>query len=236
MSKKIIEKTRHFYTEIKNKIFSGIATRWLLNIFSPILAVTLLSSIILSVFISNFYNMSVVGTLKTDANSTAKYFESFLYPQYRDFATCAQMLVSDFDKKNMMEIQVSNTSGKIGYSSTGFAINELTITPDVLDARNGIASSWKCVFENTKEKIISVSVPLYNTENRVCGTVRLISSIQNLEKALINVYLIIFSIGFTIIALTAVSGIYFIKSIVIPVRQINEVALEIAEGNLTQTL
>ncbi len=230
---RIKQKLAHMQNEIRQKLFSGIAMRWILNIFSPILIVVTLSCIILCAFISNFYNMSAINTLKADAESTAKYFENFVYPQYRDFTTCAQLLVSDFDKKNMMEIQVSNTSGKIAYSSTGFAINELNITPDVLDARNGIQSKWTGTFDATKEKIISVSHPLYNTEGRVCGTVRLISSVQNLKETLVFFYVIIFLIGFAIIGLTAISGIYFIKSIVIPVRQINSVALEIAEGNLT---
>lgn len=207
--------------------------RWFLNIFSPVLAVVLLACIIICVFVNNFYKMSAKNTIVADAQSTAKYFESFVYPQYVDFATCAQLLVSDFDKKNMMEIQVSNTSGKIAYSSTGFAINEFNITPDVLDARNGKESSWSGVFETTNEKIISVSVPLHSTDGRVCGTVRLISSLEALNEVINYIYLVIFAVGFSIIALTAISGIYFIKSIVIPVRQINNVALEIAEGNLT---
>ena len=233
MKAKLKEKINSYYISIKQKIFSGITMRWMLNIFSPVVAVVVLSCIILGVFISNFYNVSALNTLRTDAQSSAKYFEDFVYPQYRDFATCARLLVSDFDKKNMMEMQVSNTSGKIAYSSTGFGINELNITPDVLDARNGKSSDWKGVFENTKEKIISYSVPLYNTEGRVCGTVRMISSLKPLTETLRYIYLIISLVGFSIIALTAISGIYYIKSIVIPVRQINEVALEIAKGNLT---
>lgn len=225
-------KVKNFFINLKSNLTSGIATRWLISVFAPVLAVVLLSCMILCVFVSNFYTTTVRNKLRFEAENTAKYFESYVYPEYRDFTTCAQLLVSDFDKKNMMEIQVSNISGKSAYSSTGFAVTELSITPDVLEARNGSASYWSGRLETTGEKIISFSAPLYNTDHNVCGTVRMISSLKNVEDLLSTIYLIVALVGFFIIALTAFSGLYFIKSIVMPVRQINKVTLDIAEGNL----
>lgn len=222
--------------DIRKKYFSGITTRWLLNVFGPVLAVVVLSCIILCVAISNFYGASVRNRLKMDAQSVVRYFENFVYPQYRDFNTCAQLLVSEFDQKNMMELQVSSLSGKNAYSSTGFAVNDMTVTPDVLSARSGNTSVFTSTLESTGEKIISVSMPLYGTENRITGTVRVISSLEKVNYMLNTVYFIIWLIGFFIIALTAFSGLYFIKSIVIPVRQINDVTLEIAKGNLSSNM
>ena len=96
----------------------------------------------------------------------------------------------------MMEIQVSNISGKSAYSSTGFAVTELSITPDVLEARAGDTSYWTGRLETTGEKIISYSAPLYNTDNRVCGTVRMLSSLKNIDELLSSIYLIIGLVGF----------------------------------------
>lgn len=225
-------KIKNIFQNLKTNLFSGIATRWLISVFDPVFAVVLLSCIILCVFVGNFYTATARNKLRAETENTAKYFESYVYPEYRDFTTCAQLLVSDFDKKNMMEIQVSNISGKSAYSSTGFAVTELSITPDVLEARAGDTSYWTGRLETTGEKIISYSAPLYNTDNRVCGTVRMLSSLKNIDELLSSIYLIIGLVGFFIIALTAFSGIYFIKSIVLPVRQINRVALDIAKGNL----
>ena len=225
-------KIRNVFNKLKSGLFSGIATRWLISVFGPVFTVVLLSCMILCVFVSNFYMSTVRSKLRAEAESTARYFESYVYPEYRDFNTCALLLVSDFDKKNMMEIQVSNISGKSAYSSTGFAVTELSITPDVIESRTGSSSYWTGKLETTGEKIISFSMPIYNTDNRVCGTVRMISSLKNVDDLLGNIYLIIALVGFFIIALTAFSGIYFIKSIVIPVRQVNKVALEIAKGNM----
>lgn len=220
------------FENFKSSVFSGIATRWMLSVFLPVFAIVLLACIIVCVIIGNFYSSSVRNKLRSNAESTAKYFESYVYPEYRDFSTCAQLLISDFEYKNMMELQVANISAKNAYSSTGFAVSELSITPDVVDARTGVSSSWTGKLETSGEKIMSFSAPLYNTDGRVCGTVRMISSLKNVDELLRSMYFYVSLIGFIIVAITAFSGIYFIKSIVIPVRQISKVTLEIAKGNM----
>lgn len=231
-----LKKIKNLITEFKHKYLSGITTRWVLNVFAPVVAVSLFSCIILSVFITNFYNANAKRALATEAESAAKYFDTFVYPQYRDFTTSAKLLASDFEKRNSMEMQISNLSGKNVFSSTGFAVGELVLSPDVIEARGGKTTYWDGYPESTDQHILSVSVPIHNTEGKVCGTIRMLSSLDNIEDFLINVYIIIGLIGFFIIALTAFTGIYFIKSIVIPVNQINKVALEIANGNMTDRI
>lgn len=236
MANKFFDKLKNAIPDIRKKYFSGITMRWILNVFGPVFAVVVLACIILCVFADNFYEASVKNRIKVDAESTVRYFDGFVYPQYRDFNTCAQLIVSDFDKKSMMELQVSNLSGKIAYSSTGFAVSELNVTPDVISARSGSTAVWIGKLESTGEKIISVSMPVYGADSRACGTVRMISSLEKVDNALRLIYLVIAAVGFFFIALTAVSGLYFIKSIVIPVRQINRVALEIAKGNMSSNV
>lgn len=231
-----INKIKQFFVDFKSKYLSGITSRWIINVFLPIIAIATFSCIILSVFTTNFYVVSAKNSLRTEAESAAKYFETFVYPQYRDFTTCAQLLVGDFDKKSIMEMQVSNLSGKNVFSSTGFAVSDVTISPDVIAARSGTTSFWEGYPDGKGEHIYSVAVPVHNTEGRVCGTIRMLSSVENMEDFLTMIYWIIGAVGFFIVALTAFSGLYFVKSIVIPVGEINKVTLNIAKGNLNSEL
>lgn len=229
-------KLKQLLTEFKNKYLSGITSRWVLNVFSPVVAAVVFACIIICVFITNFYNASARNTLVYEAESAAKYFDAFVYPQYHDFTTCAKLLASDFDKRDSMEMQIANLSGKSVFSSTGFAVSDAIISPDVIEARSGKTTYWQGRPESTNENILSVSVPIHNTEGKVCGTIRMICSLENITAFLNNIYWIIALIGLAFIALTAFSGIYFIKSIVIPVNQINDVALDIANGNMTKRI
>ncbi len=236
MQGEVLTKIKKFFADFHSKYLSGITIRWVLNVFAPVVSVVVFSCLILSVFISNFYTASARSSLKTEAESAAKYFETFVYPQYRDFTTCAQILVSDFDKKSIMEMQVSNLSGKNVFSSTGFAVSDVAISPDVIAARSGTTSFWQGHPESKSEHIYSVAVPVHNTDGRICGTIRMVASIENMENFLTTIYWIIGAVGFFIVALTAFSGLYFVKSIVIPVGEINKVALNIAKGNLNSSL
>ncbi len=231
-----MDKIKSFFTDFRSKYLSGITARWIINVFSPVVAVAVFSCIILSVFVSNFYTAAARSSLRTEAESAAKYFETFVYPQYRDFTTCAQLLVSDFDKQAIMEMQVSNLSGKNVFSSTGFAVSDVTVAPDVIAARSGTTSFWEGYPESTDEHIYSVAVPVHNTDGRICGTIRMISSVDGMDGFLTMIYWIIGGVGFFIVALTAFSGLYFVKSIVMPVNQINRVALDIAKGNLNSAI
>ncbi len=232
----IVKIKKFFIDDIKEKYLSGITMRWVLNVFSPVVAVVVFACVILSVFVTSFYNTSARNTLKTEAESSARYFETFVYPQYHDFTTSAKLVVSDFIKRDTMEMQISSLSGKNIFSSTGFAVSDLAVSPDVIEARSGKTAYWEGHPESTKEHIMSVCVPIHNTEGKVCGTIRMLSSIENLDSLLSLFYWIIALVGLFIIILTAFSGLYFIKSIVIPVNQINDVALDIANGNLTNRI
>ena len=233
MLKNIFDKVKNFIYALKKRIFTGITLRWLFNVFGLVFIVVIIASVLLCIFIKNFYYSNVESEMAVSAETTAKYFERYVYPQYKDFNTCAQLLVEDFDKKDAMEIQVSNLNGKIVYSSSGFSIGDVAITPDVVSARTGTAAHWSGNYVPSNEQIISISVPLYDSTGEVCGTLRLISSIERVNSTIKAIYTIIIICGLCIVALTAGSGIYFIKSIVIPVGEINKIALEISKGNMT---
>lgn len=219
--------------DIKTKYLSGITMRWVLYVFAPVVAVTAVACLVISVFTTNFYNASARKTLRTVAESSAWYYDDFVASQKGDFISQAKTVVSNFDSRDKMELQVSNLSGKTVLSSTGFAVGELSLSPDVIKARGGVTSHWTGTPDSADERIMSLSVPIHNSDGDVCGTVRVVSSMKKLDNALTQMYWMIAGIGFLFVALTAISGIYFIKSIVIPVNQINKVTLDIAKGNMS---
>ena len=132
-----------------------------------------------------------------------------------------------------MEMQVISMNGSIIYSSTGFAIVELNETPDLIEARKGRSSSWIGYNATSAERVVSVSQPLYTDDGIMVGTVRMMSSLRAVDKVLLQVTLAIVGVGLFIVLLTIFTGVYFIKSIVVPLSFINETAREIAKGNMT---
>lgn len=218
---------------LKKRIFTGITRRWLFNVFGVILVVVILTFSVLSVIVKSFYYNECRSTLRNSAEYMSRYFTDHIYPQYHSISASFMAMVEDFEDKSTMEMQVISITGNTIYSSTGFAIEELNETPDLVQALGGTPGEWIGYNAPSAERVVSVSLPLYTDDGTLCGTVRMMSSLRMVDRTLTTVNLIIFGVGAFIILLTAFTGTYFIKSIVLPVGDINETTMEIAKGDMT---
>ncbi len=240
MNKEYLEKLKSLYERgayyvalLKKHVFSGITRRWLVNIFGVTLLVVVLAFSIISAIVKNSYYNNCVNTLSASGEYMARYFESYVYPQYQSVSAGFMALVEDFEEKDIMEMQVISINGNIVFSSTGFAIEEINETPDLIAARGGKNDHWIGYSASADEQIVSVSLPLYTDDGILVGTLRMMSSLEQVARAVRTMNWGIFGIGLFIIALTAFTGTYFIKSIVLPVGLINDAALKITAGDMT---
>ena len=227
------EKAKAHFEMAQKHIFTGSTRRWLINVFGVILLVVILMFSLLCAIIKNSYYNNCTSTLRASADYVAKYFERHVYPQYHSVPAGFIALVEDFEDKSTMEMQVISLNGSTVFSSTGFTIAEVNETPDLLEARQGRSSSWIGYNAPSDERVVSVSMPLYTDDGIMVGSVRMMSSLRQVDKLLLQVNLTIVGVGFFIVLLTIFTGVYFIKSIVVPVSFINETAREIAKGNMT---
>jgi signal transduction histidine kinase len=225
------------YTKLRKAgirhIFTGISRRWLVNVFGVILLVVVLVFTVLSVVIKNFYYSECQSKLRNSGEYMARYFEGHIYPQYKSTSAAFMAMVEDFEDKSIMEMQLIDLSGGEVYSSTGFKVNELNSTPDLDMAMGGDMGSWIGYFAPSDERVVSVSLPLYKEEGQLVGIIRMMSSLKQVDRTLTTLNLFIIGVGICIILLTAFTGTYFIKSIVLPVGMMNDTTKEIAKGNMT---
>ncbi len=238
--KKIEERLQEFYKKLQQMvdvlhkhIFTGITRRWLINVFGVILLVVTIVFSALCAIVKNFYYSDCVNILSAGGEYMAKYFEQYIYPQYHSITAGFMAMVEDFEDKEMMEMQVISLNGNTVFSSTGFEITEVNETPDMVQARAGKVADWIGFSGTSEERILSVSMPLYTDDGIMVGTLRMISSMEQVDDMLLQINLVIIGMGIAIIILTAFTGTYFIKSIVLPVGFINETAQEISKGNMT---
>lgn len=229
----LYEKALELFRLAQKHIFTGITRRWLINVFGVILLVVILVFAVLCAIIKNSYYNNCTSTLRASGEYMSKYFERYIYPQYHSVTTGFRAMVEDFEEKSTMEMQVISLNGSVVYSTTGFEIEELNETPDLQQARDGKSASWIGYNAPSDERVVSVSQPLYTDDGIMVGTVRMMSSLRQVDKALLQLNLTIVGVGFFIILLTTFTGVYFIKSIVVPVSFVNETAREIAKGNMT---
>ncbi len=211
----------------------GITKRWAKNTLL-LTAVILLFMSIASVLAIIGYYRSYVSTLLTGYTNenVLNYFAPYIDAADDSFEQKAIEYIEDFDSKSLMEVQIVNKSGKI-WSSSGFTvINDVSEMEDVGKAfasKSGIAK-WSG-FNKNGEHIMSAAMVFPSQTGTFNGAVRFITSLHGIDVQIIILIFVIFIIYLVSIGLVAVSGMFFVQTIVTPVRDINDIAKQFASGD-----
>lgn len=217
-----------FFPKIK-----GIRRRWLLNSVSILVMILAVVVVAFSLFVKNYYSSGILTDMENKARTAANYFSSY-FASYNsgDYLTAAQDYVSSFEDGTRLELQFLDPSGKVIYSSNGLTLSgTMPETGDILDLqKTQEISPWVGTSEQTGERITAVSAPLlYNGE--LVGIMRYVTSMRLVERQVVVLTLVAVILAVSILILVYISNIYFVRSIVDPVKNITGIAQRIAGGS-----
>lgn len=212
-------------------MFKGITKRWVLNTLLVVIVVVLFVVFCLSYAVRIYYYNSVSQTLNT---ATAE-FVRVLEDNPSDtsgFVTTARDYVENFEGKEKMEITAIDAFGKIIITSTGFTPDSTEQMPDYLKAQaeNLSFCEWTGKLPSN-ENVKAVTRIVKNSDDESLGAVRCIISLSDIDRTVNTAIIVFCCVGLLIIALVVFSGLYFIRSIVTPVRELSETAKKIAQGD-----
>lgn len=210
----------------------GITKRWAVNCVGVIFILLIIIVIILVCFVHNFYYNSVFQNIEGRANAFANIASGDIVYNENDFVTTSKEYVESFPDKELMELMVINTDKEIIITSTGFEPDINIQMPDfnmAMTSGNG-CGSWYGKTENG-ENVLAVSRVINSKTGDYIGGIRYIVSLENVDRQVLIMALIFMSIALCIIVFVFLSGIYFIRSIINPVRNLNETAKRIAQGD-----
>ena len=215
-------------------MFKGITKRWLLNTFGVVLAIIVLLVVCLSVSVHSLCYSTVESALAGRCTDLNAVFPGYTAESTAGFLDSAMAYAADFEYKDEMEIQVINASGRVVLTSTGFTVGDDQDIPDYAAAvasDDSIANYTGTL--GTGEKIMSVTRVIRNYSGDALGAIRYVSSLRNADQKVFLYTVIAAVVGLIIISVVALSGNYFIRSIVKPVRAMGETAQRIAQGDFT---
>ncbi len=218
-------------------MFKGITKRWIINTFSVILAIIILLIVCLSITVKSLYYNNIERNLTNCSAEISKVFENYQSDSTTNFLNAATDYAQNFEYKYNMEVQVINASGRIAFTSTGYDMDEEQIVPDfekALSSDGGFAQWIGKAPSN--EKVMAVTQVIKNSEGTALGAVRYVSSLSAANFNIFIITLIAVFVGLIIIFCVALSGNFFIRSIVKPVREMSETSKRIAQGDFNATL
>ena len=207
--------------------FNGLTRRWFLNIFLIIVAVVAVAVIVSSIFLGSLY----IERVENLADFYSYDFATLSDCSKENFEDVAIEFSNSFQHKTKIEVQVLDENGQVFVSTTGFQPED-DRTDDFKSAckeENGI-SMFKGKLKSG-EKVLSSTVLLKTKSGEVLGAYRWITSLAQIDRRITNFVFLFIVIGLAILLLCSFSGLFFIKSIVKPIKDVSNIARKIAMGD-----
>ena len=214
-------------------MFKGINKRWLINTFGVVLAIIILLVITLSVAVHSLCYNTVERALQDQCAELGSVFPDYMSESADSFMGTAAAYASNFEHKDEMEIEIINASGTAVMTSSGFSVEEETVPEydEALASESGMGKFTGA--SGSGEKVMAYTRVIRNYQGAELGGVRYVSSLRNADSKVLIYTLIAVAVGLIIILVVAVSGYYFIRSIVKPVRAMSDTAQRIAHGDFS---
>lgn len=211
----------------------SISRRWFLNTIGAVFVILVIFVVALSFMVqSSTYNgieMTLTGRMDELLNWLSSRTGDY---QTSEFTAVTRDYIETFQDKAKMEIMALSKDGRIFITSTGFEPDHEQPMPDYQMALGSPDDSGKWVGElNTGEKVMAITRVVRNENGSLVGSIRYIVSMERADEQTMTVVILLVVAGLFIMLLLTLSGVYFIRSILVPVRQVSQSARQIAQGD-----
>lgn len=212
--------------------FKSIATQWILNVLLVVAIIVIIVEAVLCSFIRVVY----VDRVRARANEYAQSFSVLSTVAPERFYSTAREYAEAFGHKDKMQIEIIDSYGNVFISTSGFLPTQ---GEKMTDYENAVQSGGPAYTETTTtvgEPVLCGTNILTDYGNGSNGAVRWMISLENTNHQVRNVRLMLILVGVVLIGVTALMGLFFVKSIVNPIREVSNTARKIAMGDFESTI
>lgn len=212
-----------------------ITKRWLVSTILVISLILVAVACFASFMLHEYYYNASKDKIESigQVSSLANFFSTYLNESSESFSDGAGLYVESFDYAHLCEVWVFNGNGKVVATTTGFLPHE-QLPQDYELACSSSTGKGDWIGElSSGESVYAMTVMLPRTDGVSNGAVRFITSLEDINEQWANMTVLIFLICAFALLLVVLSGLYFVRSIVRPLNQLNGVTKRIAAGDFT---
>ena len=215
---------------------SGITRRWLRgNLLITVLVVLLAEAMFLYSYTRSYYGSvqqimyrrfsSVTGQLKMYTGDTA---QSAAVSR----SLALRRMVEQFADKDKYEFMLLDSYGGVIASSSGTDAEGIVSSKDFEQALNGPDGLGVAVYRTQSGEVVMAACSLVPYDAEDVAALRLVTSLALVERQVKNAIIISVFLAVAILLFTIMSGLYFVRGIVVPLGQVERIAASIARGEL----
>ncbi len=208
----------------------SITRRWIWNNLGIIGLVLLVIDFAVIYAIQSYYYGASQQYLSTKISSVTGVLSRYAQDADLNFASEMRSTIENFSDKDKMELMAINSRGRVVLTSSGFTPSEGVSMPDYESVMDGKEGYW--VGKVGDETIMAVCVDISDI-NTEYNAIRVVASLEQIQDTLVAYIVGISSICLGILLLLLVTGLYFIRSIVRPIKQINATTKKFAKGDFS---
>ena len=215
---------------------SGITRRWLCgSLLMTVLLVLLVEGMFLYSCTRSYYNSvqqtmyrrfsSISGQLKMYTGYTAQKASA-------SRSVALRRMVEQFSDKDKYEFMLLDSYGSVIASSSGTDAEGILTSADFEQAQETGDGMGVAIYRTDSSEMVMAVCCLVPYAAEDVAAMRLVTSLTLVQNQLKNVFLISIVVVITILGFTVASGLYFVRSIVVPLGQVERTAASIARGEL----
>ncbi|WP_294580022.1 HAMP domain-containing sensor histidine kinase [uncultured Ruminococcus sp.] len=207
-----------------------ITRRWVINNLGLITLVLLVLDFASLYVIQNYYYGASQQYLNTKISSVTGVLSRYAQDADTSFSSEMRSTIENFSDKEKMELMAINSKGQVVLTSSGFTPEENAAMPDYESAMDGGDGYW--VGTVGKETVMAVTVDISDLSTEY-NAIRVVASLEQVKETLHTYIFGVTAICVGILLLLAITGVYFIRSIVQPIQQINATTKKFAKGDFS---
>ncbi len=213
----------------------SITARWLTGSIGLIFVMLAAAVIVFSVALRSFYYNSADQAITAQANTVHALLTKYAADLTVDYAREARSLIESFDSRGSMELMAIAPDGSVITTSSGFEIRERMDMPDYEAAKTAADGAGHFRGRIGGENVVAVTL-MAPTAQESLTAVRVIASLRKVDRLLATVIAVTAALVGAMMLLMLFSGLYFVRSIVMPVNEIGKTARRIARGDFNARL
>ena len=215
---------------------SGITRRWLRgNLLITVLLVLLAETMFLYNYTRSYYN-SVQQTMYRRFSSVSGQLKMYTGDTVQSTAATRSValrrMVEQFADKDKYEFMLLDSYGGVIASSSGTNADGIVTGIDFEQAQEASDGLGVAVYRTQSGELVMAACYLVPYAAEDVAAMRLVTSLTLVGAQIKNAIAVSVVIAAVILAFTVMSGLYFIRSIVVPLGQVERTAASIARGEL----
>lgn len=215
---------------------SGITRRWLRgSLLITVLLVLLVEVMFLYSATRSYYNgvqqtmyrrfSSITGQLKMYTGETSQKTAA-------SRSVALRRMVEQFSDKDKYEFMLLDSYGGVIASSSGTDAEGIVTRTDFEQAQDAVDGQGIAIYRTQSGEMVMAACCLVPYAAEDVAAMRLVTSLTLVEEQLKRTVVVALVMGAAVLAFTIMSGLYFVRSIVVPLGQVERTAAGIARGEL----